>query len=136
MKTGKHVLLYINGIVWAIAGANILRIGLGSIYTEGSLKVLWFLGTALFFAAIFTMVVKKNFARIKAMKEDKIPLYKFMNLPGYLIIIFMMTLGITLRASGKIQESFFAFFYTGLGLMLTLAGIVYLYLGFSRRKTL
>ena len=35
-------------------------------------------------------------------------------------------LGITLRHSGKLPEFFFAFFYTGLGTALTVAGIRFL----------
>lgn len=42
-------------------------------------------------------------------------LYKFLTLKGYLIIAFMMTLGFTLRGIGKLPDSYFAFFYTGLG---------------------
>lgn len=56
------------------------------------------------------------------MAGDRAPLYRFMSLKGYLIIIFMMTLGISLRSIGSIPDGFFAFFYTGLGSALFLAG--------------
>ena len=39
---------------------------------------------------------------------------------------FMMTLGITLRRFGGLPEFFFAFFYTGLGTALSVAGIRFL----------
>ena len=38
----------------------------------------------------------------------------------------MMTLGLTLRDIGKLPDSFFAFFYTGLGSALLLTGLLFL----------
>lgn len=49
--------------------------------------------------------------------------FMFLTLKGYLIIAFMMTMGITLRRLGTIPEHFFAFFYTGLGSALFIAGL-------------
>lgn len=42
-------------------------------------------------------------------------------------MVFMMSMGIGLRAIGKIPEFFIAFFYTGLGFALALAGVIFIY---------
>ena len=45
------------------------------------------------------------------------------------MMAFMMTLGIVLRSSGLLPDEFFAFFYTGLGTSLSIAGILFLISG-------
>lgn len=119
----KHWLIITNGLLWLAAGFNIARIGVKAAVSEGSLVWLWSIPVFMAFGAMFLRVIGKNTVRIKAMESEKAPLYKFLNLKGYLIIAFMMTLGITLRSLGTIPDSFFAFFYTGLGSALALAGL-------------
>lgn len=120
----KQWLIVANGLLWMAAGVNIARIGIKCALSIDGHAYLW---AILVFAAFFTMfsrVIGKNTKRIKAMVEPKAPLYKFLTLKGYLIIAFMMTLGIVLRSLGTIPDTFFAFFYTGLGSALTLAGLL------------
>ena len=54
------------------------------------------------------------------------PIYLTFSLKGYLVIAFMITLGITLRHIPGIPSSFFAWFYLGLGPGLLSAGIRFL----------
>jgi len=49
-----------------------------------------------------------------------------LDLKGYLIMVFMISFGFGLRLSGLIPTWFFAFFYTGLGSALALAGVSFL----------
>lgn len=119
----KNALICTNALLWAVAGANIARIGI-SCAIEGQSKVwLWCIPVFLAFGTMFLRVIGKNTRRIRSMEGDSHPLYKFLELKGYLIIAFMMTLGITLRHIGSIPTSFFAYFYTGLGSALALAGL-------------
>lgn len=59
--------------------------------------------------------------------EDKRPFLNFFDLKSYLIMAFMMSMGIGLRASGMATDFFIAFFYTGLGFALTMAGLIFIY---------
>lgn len=127
----KHWLILTNGILWFAAGFNIARIGVRAAIADASSVWLWFIPVFLAFGAMFTRMVGKNTGRIMSMEGEKAPLYKFLTLKGYLIIAFMMTLGFTLRGIGKLPDSFFAFFYTGLGSALSLAGILFLLKGLS-----
>lgn len=86
------------------------------------LSVLVFAG----FYRMFTGIVRKYSERILALPGPKEPVYKTFSLKGYLIIAFMITLGITLKHIPGIPESFFAWFYTGLGPGLLSAGIRFL----------
>lgn len=125
----KNWLIITNGLLWFAAGFNIARIGVRAAITDGSSMWLWCIPVFAAFGAMFTKMVRKNTKRILAM-EEKAPLYRFLTLKGYLIIAFMMTLGFTLRGIGRLPDSFFAFFYTGLGSALALAGILFLLKGF------
>lgn len=118
----KNWLIFTNALLWMAAGFNIARIGVKCALTTGH-TWLWCIPVFAAFGTMFFRIISKNTRRIRAMESDRAPLYKFLTLKGYLIIAFMMTLGFTLRGLGKIPDGFFAFFYTGLGSALGLAGL-------------
>ena len=74
---------------------------------------------------MFSRIVTKHTIRI-AGYQGKQPFWKFFDLKSYLLMVFMMGLGIFLRRSGWLPDFFFAFFYTGLGTALSIAGIRFL----------
>ncbi len=133
MKAKKKELLTVSGVVWMIAGINILRIGITSylgclggtrlwaVLLMLALSALIFFG----FAMMFWRIVKKNEGRIMGYREEKQSIFRFFDLRGYLLMAFMMALGIGLRSSGLLPTSFFAVFYSGLGSGLTLAGVLF-----------
>lgn len=53
-----------------------------------------------FHAGMFSKLVGKHAGRIEAMEEDRVPFWRFFDAKGYLIMAFMMTMGIGLRSSG------------------------------------
>ena len=123
MKIQKEKLLIVAGVVWAIAGANILRIGIAS-YVESfdrgnPFPLLWMIPLSALiltgFMMMFRKVVKRN--------TEKKSVFAFFDIKGYLLMAFMMALGITLRSVNLLPVEFFAVFYTGLGTALTLSGV-------------
>ena len=72
---------------------------------------------------MFTGVVRKYAERIMAMPEPRTSILKTFSVKGYLIIAFMITLGITLKRIPQVPDSFIAWFYCGLGPGLLSAGI-------------
>ena len=129
----RENLLVVNGVVWAIAGINVLRIGIQGLVTLGNERMLWvvlsLLGAAVIFVGfhlMFSRIVVKNSARIRALEEERQNPLKFLDAKGYLIMAIMMGGGFGFRAAGLIPDWFVAFFYTGLGLALTLAGVGFL----------
>ena len=128
----KRTLLFIAGLVWLAAGVNILRIGLKvlvPLFSGAAGRLLLALGLAAVICAAFSLmfhrIVVKHTNRILGY-ETKQPVYRFFDGKSYLLMAFMMTLGITLRRSGLVPEFFFAWFYTGLGTALSVAGIRFL----------
>ena len=130
MRVAKEKLLLIAGFVWLAAGFNIALLGVSAFsqMDEGLLLALA-VGAVLVFtvfhAGMFSKLVGKHADRIVAMEEDRAPVWKFFDAKGYLIMAFMMTMGIGLRASGIAPLWFIAFFYTGLGASLLLAGLLF-----------
>ena len=126
LKVSTDKLLLVAGIVWLIAGANIVNIGLSAFLDETG-WLFWVLigGTLLIFVLfhifVFTKMVGKHASRIRGYEEDKTHLFKFFDKKGYIMMAIVMGGGIALRASGVVPEWFIAFFYTGLGAALAVA---------------
>lgn len=124
----KKSLLTIAGLVWFMAGFNVLRLGLIS-YGKISINFLWPLLSICTFVAfgfMFLAMAKKHTKRILNSKDDFKPFWTFFDLKSYLIMIFMMSSGIGLRASNLLSHNFIGFFYSGLGSALSLSGLYFL----------
>lgn len=133
MKVKRDNLLTIAGIVWMVAGANIFFIGVAaypSIFVLEwwaiALLLLGTLATLSGFHIMFGKLVKKHVARIRALEGQRQNPLRFFDAKGYAIMAFMIALGITLRVSGIVPDWFIAFFYTGLGASLAVAGAGFL----------
>ena len=132
-------LLAVNGLMWTAIGTKITVTGVSSYLKLGATPALWWmipLSLLVFagFYGMFTGVVRKYSARIFAMPGPKQPIYKTFSVKGYLIIAFMISLGIALKHVPGIPTSFFAWFYCGLGPGLLSAGIRFL-LHWGRTRT-
>ena len=134
-------LLAINGLMWTAIGTKIaitgvshyVRLFSGSSDTPVSCPpnaLFWMVPLSiLVFAAfymMFTGVVRKYSARILSMTEERVGIWRTFSLKGYLIIAFMISLGIGLKHIPGIPDKFFAWFYCGLGPGLLSAGIRFL----------
>lgn len=122
----NRTLLLIAGIVWLIAGFNVARLGIIS-YLNIEIKWFYFLLSALVFLAFGTMffnMTRKHTKRILTYEAYR-PFWNFFDLKAYIIMAIMMGGGIGLRAAHLVPEVFIAFFYSGLGCALALAGIVF-----------
>lgn len=122
----RRTLLLIAGIVWMIAGFNVARLGVLSYLTIERKWYLYFLSIVVFslFSVMFFKMSKKHTKRILGYEEYR-PFWNFFDLKAYLIMSCMMSGGIGFRAAGIFPEIFIAFFYSGLGFALALAGVVF-----------
>ena len=68
-------------------------------------------------------ILKKHTKRIRFYVDGKHLSLKLFDFRSFIIMAFMMTLGIVLRTGGLAPKQFIAFFYTGLGASLLVAGI-------------
>ena len=127
----KPKFLYLLACVfWLIAGINVIRIGIDVLHDPESrlfiLLTLTLIVFIFFFRFIFARTIRNNIERISSLDDDIIPFWRFMDLKGYIIMIFMITLGVSIRHFNLLPDFFISFFYIGLGGALTLTAFKYL----------
>ena len=126
LKIPTRHLILVNGLLWSAIGIKILLTGI-RYYLRLPVCHWWhLLLTGLVFAGfyvMFTGIVRKYAGRIEAMPEPRTSIFKTFSVKGYIIIAFMITLGITLKRIPQVPDSFIAWFYCGLGPGLLSAGI-------------
>ena len=81
-------------------------------------------GCIFLFGAMFFKMSIKHTKRIIAY-EDYRPFWHFFDRKSYVMMACMMSGGIGLRAAGIFPDRFVAFFYSGLGCALALAGVLF-----------
>lgn len=132
MKYGvsRQFLLITAGIVWIVAGANILRIGLVT-WLDASQDWLFKVCEAtgvflLFFLFVFKKMYDKHTKRIEAKTTDRNCPFAFFDVKGWIVMTFMITLGITVRLFHLLPDTFISVFYTGLSLALIATGVLFI----------
>lgn len=123
----KRGLILLNAALWGFAGYKILSKGLPALYTNHNARVVILcIVIAAGFLAMFKKVSGKYISRIQNLEGTHFPFYKFMSVKGYILIAFMMSLGIIASRIPGMPEAFFAAFYPGLGSGLLYGSIRYL----------
>lgn len=122
MKIKKEKLLILAGLFWLIGGINVLKIGYSTdIQMNYKLYILFVVTFTFFFFFVFERMNRKNIDRINKL-EEKVEIYKMFSLKSYVIIIFMMTMGIVLRKYNLVSLEFVRYFYSALGYALAGTG--------------
>lgn len=132
----KQPLIAVAGVVWLLAGLNVAILGVrAAIDMRGvaAIILIALVGGAIAvfsaFHSLFSKLVKKNAQRIADLEGDRHLVFRFFDRRSYIMMAVMMTFGIVMRATGLFPNWFIAFFYTGLGLALALAGANYIMRG-------
>ena len=99
-RVNRRTLLLIAGCVWIIAGINILRIGIIT-WLNDAHYWLFKVGEAivvflLFFQFVFRRLFVKHSERISQKGEKNCP-FSFFDVKGWIVMIFMITFGVTIR---------------------------------------
>lgn len=123
----KLYLLLLASVVWMIAGFNVLKIGIETYsgYVTILNALLSLLVFLIFWLLIFSKLAAKHTVRIVNYKEEKQFFLKFFDVKSFIIMAVMIIGGVTIRAFNLLPDRFIAFFYTGLGAALFLAGILF-----------
>lgn len=129
MRLARRWLFVVAALIWGIPGAIITSKGIGA-YSEVSGEELWWhlVITAfvlLGFYFMFGRVVSRYTAHILSRPAIVSPTQTFPP-KGWLLLLFMMSLGILLKYLPNIPQSFVASFYSGLGPMLLVSAVRFL----------
>ena len=121
----KHLYL-VAGVIWGIPGAIISIKGINAYRIQPSENLWWLLlittGVLSGFFLMFRRIVNIYCDRISSL-ADKSMIWQTFPTRGWLLILFMMGLGITLKYIPGIPSAFTASFYSGLGPMLVISAI-------------
>lgn len=116
----------IAGAIWGIPGINIAIKGLRTYMLMRPGDLWWLMlvtvAVSVFFFIIFRRVVRKYSERIASL-PDRVMIWQIFPSQGWILLLFMMGLGITLKYIPGIPMSFTASFYSGLGPMLVVAAL-------------
>ena len=121
----KH-LFYLAALIWGIPALIVTAKGTEA-YTHIASHNLWWLllisvGVFAAFTLMFRGIVNRYSARIDSL-DGRLHLWQTFPLRGWILILFMMGLGMMLRFVPNIPLEFTASFYSGLGPALIVAAI-------------
>jgi len=135
----KIILIVVGASFWAIAAYRILDIGIRLIEHHALHYWLNYLiglaGTVPFFLLVFRKISKRYLDRIIHHRSERPCVFGFFDLRGYLLMSFMIALGILVSRWQIIPELYKGTFFISLGLSLTASAIYYVVEGikFSRK---
>lgn len=134
----KRTLLAIAGCVWLFGGFKVARMDVVAYTQVPSVPPIHLLLSLLVFCIfgfMFNKMSIKHSKRIKGYPQETKPFWHFFDWKAYLIMAFMMSGGIWLRSSSLVPKVFIAVFYSGIGLALALAGVLFWVMFFQYRPS-
>lgn len=119
----KHLYI-VASLIWGIPGIIITSKGIFAYTMQPSDDLWWLLlitaAVLTGFFLMFRRIVDRYCDRISSL-PDKVTIWQTFPTRGWILIVFMMGLGIVLKHIPAIPSSFTASFYSGLGPMLLLS---------------
>ena len=124
----KVWLFILAGVMWSGVGLMLCSLALHWLKDLHSFIALWFgllglVASLVVYRFGFLHIAEKNITRLHTFLEQASP-FAFMSAKSYLLVAFMMALGITLRAS-PIPKTYLAVLYTTIGAALFFSSLHY-----------
>jgi hypothetical protein len=129
----KRVLLFVAAVVWTFAGSMLLFRGYKMLDLQSRLLGLQLLfalaGGIVFYLKMFSKISLKHTLRILNMKEEFPCLFSFFNFRSYMMMALMISMGITLRATGWVAPVHLSFLYLMMSVPLLISSVRFYYAG-------
>jgi len=129
----KRVLLFVAAVVWTFAGSMLLFRGYKMLDLKSRLLGLQLLlalaGGLVFYLKMFSKISLKHTHRILNMKEELPCLFSFFNFRSYILMAFMISMGITLRTTGWVAPVYLSFLYLMMSVPLLISSVRFYYSG-------
>ena len=133
----KRWLLLIAFLLWGFAGIKILLVAYKSFHLLNLdyriIIPVILIGYGIFFGLLFIRVFRKHTKRIINKPNEWNCLFSFIDIKGYLIMIVMIAMGISLRKSGVFNPLLLGIGYSIMGLSLFSSSLLFLYAFFRYR---
>jgi len=129
-KVPKRYLILISGLLWSAVGIFLLKLGIGWIIHLSAQTITIVLIAGLSLSAVkikflFSKLANKNIQRINAYQKERVCVWAFQKWSSYLIIVFMMSMGIYMRHTSSIPKYIISPLYIGIGLALLVSSFLY-----------
>lgn len=129
-KVSKFYLILTSGIVWAAVGIMLFSRGIGWILNFPLNQLFLIIGIGFLIGILknkymITKFAKDNIVRINNYEKDRLCFWAFQTWTSYLMIIFMMGMGIFLRNSPYVPKYILSPIYMGIGWALFLSSFHY-----------
>jgi hypothetical protein len=126
----KSVLIVLGAALWGFAAYRILKLGFIFIEKHALHHFLNYLiglaGFVPFFYFVFKKVSKRYVTRIKNLPQHRPCMFAFFDVRGYIMMTFMITMGIMVSHWKIIPELYKGTFFISLGLSLLASSIFYI----------
>ncbi len=133
----KRTLLMIAGCVWSLAGAILIARALAALIPYHhflSLEILVGLAIGIvFYILLFAKISGKHISRITLIRIDNPCFFSFFNFRSYLLMVIMITAGITVRKLNLINPEYLYTFYLGMGIPLLISAYRFFYSWFKNK---
>lgn len=128
-KVHKYVLIFTSGLMWSGVGLFLNKLAFGWIGKLTNNEIIFALTSGYVLAGViayfgFSGLANKNIERINQYK-GKVCFWAFQKWSSYLLIAFMMSLGIFMRNTPYVPKYILSPIYIGIGFALFLASFRY-----------
>jgi hypothetical protein len=134
----KRTLLFVAAVVWTFAGSMLMYRGYKMVDTSGPyvwlILLLSLTGGIIFYLKLFSGISLKHTLRILSLKEAYPCFFSFFNFRSYLMMVLMITMGITLRTTGWIPPVYLSLLYLMMSVPLLISSVRFYYTGFYYRQ--
>jgi hypothetical protein len=130
-RIARRYLFIVAALVWTFAGSMLLFRGI-LLFME-DYYLIWIrlafsiIAGILFYRLLFSNISRKHTSRIAAMQLDKPCLFSFFNLRSYVLMLLMITAGISLRKSGILPPEYLSVIYVTMGIPLFISSFRFYY---------
>lgn len=129
-KVGKPILILISGLLWSMVGIMLISIAsewladMSFAYQAIGISTSLITGSAITYFG-FSRIAFKNIERINQYQKNRVCIWAFQKWSSYLLIAFMMSLGIFMRNASFIPRVILLIIYFSIGLALFLSSLAY-----------
>ncbi len=124
----KRFLVELSGMIWSVVGIMLCNLAVGWLSQTTLRRGIWFGIAGIILSLLihhfgFLKLVNKNIGRIRS-KNGKACIFGFQAWKSYLIILIMVSMGITLRHS-SLPKAYLSVIYIGIGGAMLLSSLRY-----------
>ena len=130
-RIARRYLFVVAALVWTFAGSMLLLRGILLFMDDDYL--LWIrltisiIAGILFYRLLFSNISRKHAGRISGMQLEKSCIFSFFNVRSYILMLLMITAGISLRKSGILTAIYLPVIYVTMGIPLFISSFRFYY---------